>query len=186
MPHRVASIVLLLGALGSFFLGVVTIIFNPTLVADLQAIHQPLPAVCVSDGIATYSGIALLAGTAPGVDTACLRRIQDVGGAQVGIEPLIVAAALLIAAIIVVNIGGWPGRRLLSDVGPLAAIALMVAGVLLFPAAFEARFAIGSGAVAGQPAAGLWVVCALLLAVPVLDAVLAGVRWTQRALAPLE
>jgi hypothetical protein len=186
MPLRVASIVLLLGSLGSFALGMVTITFSPLLVGGLQALHQPLPAVCVSDGIATYSGVSLLAGTAPSVDTACLHHIQDFGGAQVGFEPPVAAAALIVVAIIVVNVRGGRGRRLLSLVGPLAAAALLVAGVLAFPGAFESRFRISPAAVAGQPAVGLWLACALLLAVPVLDAVLAGLRAAQRSLAPLE
>ncbi len=53
----------------------VTITFNPVLVADLQAIGQGLPAACVSGGIATYSGVSLALGTAPSVDTACLTRL---------------------------------------------------------------------------------------------------------------
>jgi hypothetical protein len=186
MAVRVASVILLLAALGAFALGMVTITFSSTLAGDLQALHQPLPAVCVRDGIATYSGIALLAGTAPSVDTACLPRISDVGGAQVGIDPSIVAAAAIVVVIIVMNIGGWRGRGLMSVLGPLAAIALAVAGVLVFPAAFENRFAINSQAVSGRPAVGIWVVCALLLAVPLLAAVVAGLRWARRSLAPLE
>jgi hypothetical protein len=185
MPHRLASIILLLGALGSFALGMVSIAFSPTLIADLQAIHQPLPAACVSNGIATYSGFALVAGASPSVDTACLHNIDDVGAAQVGIEPLSVAAGLVVVAIIVVNIGGWRGRRLASIAGPLVAIALLVSGALVFPGAFESHFGVTPGAVSGQPAIGLWVVCGLLLAVPVFDAVLAMVRWAQRSLAPL-
>lgn len=163
-----------------------TISFSPTLVADLQALHQPLPPVCVSDGIATYSGIALLAGTGPAVDTACLHNIQDLGAARVGAQPLIAAAAALVIATIVVNIGGWRGRRLVGDAAPLAALALVAGGALLFPGAFESRFDVSSSAVAGRPATGLWLVCALLLAVPVLDLVLAGAHWAQRSLTPLE
>ncbi len=186
VPRLLSAILLILALLG-FELGMVTITFNPVLVADLQQIGQGLPAACLSGGIATYSGISLALGTAPSVDTACLTRLQgDAGAAGAGIQPLVVAALVIVLVALVANLWSWRWSRALGLGLPILAALLLLIEALQFAGVFQALFHLGADAVAGEPSGGLWVVEGLLVAACLPGSALLVVGWARRALAPLE
>jgi hypothetical protein len=192
LPRRAAlrllSGLLLLGALAGFALGMVTIAFSPLLVSELQQLPGGgLPDACVNGGIATYTGLALVLGVAPSVDTGCLSHLGgDAGAAAVGIQPLAAVAAVLVVGALAATVWGWRWWRPVSLVLTLLAVALLLGDFLGFAGVFEARFGVGADAVAGEPAPGLWVVAGLLVAACLAHAGAATVGWARRALEPIE
>jgi len=185
---RLASLLLLLAALGSFGFAMVRISFSPTLIAELQQIPSlgRLPSACVSGGIATYSGLALAAGGSPSVNAACLTRIQDAGQANLGSQPLALLALLVIAAAVAVTAWSPRGQRLATGGSGVLACGLLVVNTLNLAHVFAGHFHQGASAIVSEPDLGLWVVAGLLLLVVLAQLGSAGLDWARRALAPLE
>jgi hypothetical protein len=185
---RPATLILLLVVLGGFGLGMVRISFSPAFIAELQQVPAlgPLPAACVSGGIAAYSGVALAAGGAPVANTACLSQIQNTAQANLGIQPLAVLAVLAILAAAAVAAAAPRWDRSLCSLLSLAAGALLVVNAVRLAGVFAAHFGHGATAITSGPDLGLWVVTGLLLLVVLAQLGSAGLDWARRALAPLE
>jgi len=184
---RIASGVLLLGAVACGVVGMTTIGFSQSLISVLQLLPgQRLPDACVSGGIATYSGISLALSTAPSVNTECLQRLHDGGGAAVGVQPLVLVAFLLIVVGVLVNVWNPPSRRTATMAASLLSAALLVVDQLRFGAVFETRFGLRAGSVAASPASGFWLALALVVLACLANLVPDVNSWVSRALAPLE
>ena len=187
-PLRIVSLILLLGALAGLGLGMARITFSPSLLAELNQIPGlgSLPRACVTGGIAAYSGLTLVWGGPPAVNTACLSRVQDAAQANLGIQPLALVGALLILAAVLITIWAPPRHR------PVTALLSLVAAVLLLVEAarlggvFARHFGGAGTAVVSEPDLGLWVVDGLLLAAALAPLIVAAAGWAERALAPVE
>jgi hypothetical protein len=185
---RLVSLLLLLAALGSFVLGMVRISFSPTFIAALQQFPRlgPLPAACVNGGIATYSGLSLVAGGAPAVNAGCLSQIQNPGQANLGIQPLALLAALAIVGAAAVSARGLRWHRLATGALSVVAVALLLVNTLRLVDVFAGHFDKGTAALASGPDLGLWVVGGLLLLAAIAQVCSAGLGWARLALAPLD
>jgi lysylphosphatidylglycerol synthetase-like protein (DUF2156 family) len=164
---RIASVLLLLTAVGVFAVSMVRIGFDQGLMKQLQ--HLPgsggLPSACVSGGIANYSGLVLALGGAPAVNHGCLGDVQNAGGGNVGWQPLVVVAALLILGAAVVSAWGRRWYRGITVSLCLLAAAVLLVNSLRMAGVLQAHFGIPSGLVASGPDLGFWVIDGLLVVV---------------------
>jgi hypothetical protein len=185
---RLASLLLLLSALGSLVLGMVRISFSPVFIAELQRFPGlgTLPAACVNGGIASYSGLSLATGGAPAVNAACLTRIQDAAQASLGVQPLVLVAVLAILGALGVTVWGMRRHRLASGVLSTCAAVLLAVDAPNLAGVFAGHFGHGASAVTSGPDTGLWVVDGLLLLSVLVQLAVAGSSWARGALAPLE
>jgi hypothetical protein len=185
---RLISLPLLLAALACLYLSMVRISFSPLLLSELQRFPGlgTLPPACVSGGIASYTGLSLAAGGAPTVNTACLSRIQDAAQADLGVQPLVLVAVLVILGAVAVTVWGPPWHRLTSALLGAGAALLLLVNAPLLAQVFAGHFGHGASAVTSGPDPGLWVVDGLLLLVVLAQLASAGVAWARRALAPLD
>jgi hypothetical protein len=184
---RIAAAVLLLAALASFGMGMVTITFDQSLISELQQVNHPLPAACLQGGIATYSGMTMTVDAPPSIDTGCFPFLGAAASdARVGVQPLAVAGALAVLAALAANLWWRRGALIAASLLPLLAAALLLVNAWLFPSAFRSRFHLQAATVVGVPATGLLVALGLLVAAPLVHAVAAGAGWAARALAPIE
>jgi hypothetical protein len=185
---RLVSLLLLLAVIGSFGLGMVRISFSPAFITELQQLPGlgALPSACVSGGLATYSGLSLVAGGTPAVNAACLSKIQDTGQANLGIQPLALLAVLAVLGAAAVTIRASRGHRLVCAVLSVVAGALLVVNASRLAQVFASHFGRGAAAITSGPDLGLWVVTGLLLLVVLAQLGSAGLGWARRALAPIE
>jgi hypothetical protein len=190
---RGVLVALLTATLACFFLSVVRISFDQAAIDQIRQVApnvgQP-PQTCIDDGLVSYTGISLLTNSPPGINRACLSNVRDAGDAQLGVQPVVVVAALLLLAAIVSASLGRRWHRLLVAGLATVALVLMVVNNLRFFDAFQAHFG-GAGPVAGpsllqsQASAGFWAVTGLLAAACVTALGYEGVRLSRRALAPI-
>ncbi len=97
-----------------------------------------------------------------------------------------VAALVIVLGALVANLWSWRGSRALGLGLPLLAALLLLIEALQFAGVFQTLFHLGSDAVAGETAGGLWVVDGLLVAACLPGFALLAVDWARRALAPFE
>ena len=81
---------------------------------------------------------------------------------------------------------GPRGHRLPSGVLSLVAGTLLVLNALQLGQVFAGHFGRGASAIISGADLGLWVVLGLLVLVPLVQLVAAGVGWVRLALAPIE
>ncbi|HAW09541.1 MAG: hypothetical protein ABSC16_05715 [Candidatus Dormibacteria bacterium] len=185
---RLITLLLLLAAAACFGVSMVRISFSPSFIAALQQLPGlgALPTACVNGGIAAYSGLTLATGGDPTVNAACLSHIRDAGQANLGVQPLTLLAGLAIVGAVALIVWGPRGHRLLSGALSLVAGTLLVLNALQLGQVFAGHFGRGASAITSGPDLGLWVVLGLLVLVPLVQLVAAGVGWVRLALAPIE
>lgn len=185
---RLASVLLLLAAIGAYAVSMVRIGFDPGLMKELQQTpgSGALPSACVNGGIASYSGLVLALGGAPGVNHGCLGDVQNAAGGSVGWQPLVIVAALFILGAAAVSAVGRRWFRGVTISLCVLAAAVLLTNSLRMAGVLQVHFGIPGGLVASSPDLGFWVVTGLLLVVVLANLAAPVPELVRQALAPIE